>query len=337
MRNHVGPHERQIGPSAYRRGELTVHHDPEVIAAVSKALRGVGRTVGLVPTMGALHEGHLEIVRRAKRTNQVVIVSIFVNPLQFGANEDLDKYPRTLDADVELLRAEGVELVFAPSASDMYPDGPRTTVHPGPIGAELEGASRPTHFAGMLTVVAKLLNIARPTEAFFGEKDYQQLTLIRQLVRDLNMDVRIVALPTVREPDGLALSSRNRYLDAAQRESALALSAALSAGRHAGALGADAVLTAARAVLDAAPGVDVDYLELRSSTLGPTPANGNARLLVAAKVGATRLIDNTAVALGAPVGSVVSSDLQAVAGDGHPTLPDSRTAATDSQPAKANI
>lgn len=310
---------------AYRRGELTVHHDPEVIAAVSKALRGVGRTVALVPTMGALHEGHLEIVRRAKRTNQVVIVSIFVNPLQFGANEDLDKYPRTLDADVELLRAEGVELVFAPSASDMYPDGPRTTVHPGPIGAELEGASRPTHFAGMLTVVAKLLNITRPTEAFFGEKDYQQLTLIRQMVRDLNMDVRIVALPTVREPDGLALSSRNRYLDPAQRESALALSAALAAGRHAGALGADAVLTAARAVLDATPGVDVDYLELRSSTLGVAPANGNARLLVAAKVGATRLIDNTAVALGAPVDG------------GHPTLPDSRTAATDSQPAKANI
>ncbi|WP_406235655.1 pantoate--beta-alanine ligase [Nocardia sp. NBC_01009] len=309
----------------FRPGELTVHHDPAVIQAVSKALRGVGRTVGLVPTMGALHEGHLEIVRRAKRTNQVVIVSIFVNPLQFGAGEDLDKYPRTLDADVELLRKEGVELVFAPSAADMYPDGMRTTVHPGPVGAELEGASRPTHFAGVLTVVAKLLQIAKPTEAFFGEKDYQQLTLIRQLVRDLNFDVKIVALPTVREPDGLALSSRNRYLDAAHRESALALSAALAAGKHAGGLGADAVLAAARGVLDAAAGVELDYLELRSSTLGPAPANGNARLLVAAKVGATRLIDNTAVALGAPVDG------------GHPTLPDSRAAADDSQPAQANI
>ncbi|WP_067844956.1 pantoate--beta-alanine ligase [Nocardia lijiangensis] len=292
---------------AYRPGELTVHHDPNTLAAVAKALRGVGRSVGLVPTMGALHEGHLEIVRRAKRTNQVVIVSVFVNPLQFAANEDLDKYPRTLDADVELLRAEGVDLVFAPSASDMYPDGPRTTVHPGPLGAELEGASRPTHFAGMLTVVAKLLQIARPSEAFFGEKDYQQLTLIRQMVRDLNFDVKIVAVPTVREQDGLALSSRNRYLDPAQREAALALSAALSAGRHAAGLGAEGVLTAARAVLEAAPGVDIDYLEVRSSTLGPAPASGNARLLVAAKVGATRLIDNIAVTLGASI-------------DGHPNL-----------------
>lgn len=298
---------------AFRPGELTVQHDPEVMAAVSKALRGVGRTVGLVPTMGALHEGHLEIVRRAKRTNQVVVVSIFVNPLQFAAGEDLDKYPRTLDADVELLRAEGVELVFAPSAAQMYPDGPRTTVHPGPVGAELEGASRPTHFAGMLTVVAKLLQIVRPTEAFFGEKDYQQLTLIRQLVRDLNFDAKIVPVPTVREPDGLALSSRNRFLDAAQRESALALSAALVAGKHSGGLGADAVLAAARAVLDATSGVAVDYLELRSSNLGPAPTTGNARLLVAAKVGSTRLIDNAAVTLGAPI-------------DGHPNVSDQRPA-----------
>ncbi|WP_175648067.1 pantoate--beta-alanine ligase [Nocardia donostiensis] len=290
---------------AYRRGELTVHHDPVVIAAASHALRGVGRTVGLVPTMGALHEGHLEIVRRAKRTNSVVIVSIFVNPLQFGANEDLDSYPRTLDADVDLLRAEGVELVFAPSVSDMYPDGPRTTVHPGPLGAELEGASRPTHFAGMLTVVAKLLQITRPHQAFFGEKDYQQLTLIRQLVRDLNFDVEIVPVPTVRESDGLALSSRNRYLEPRQRETAAALSAALVAGARAGTAGPDAVLAAARSVLAAAPGVELDYLELRSSALGPAPTSGNARLLVAAKVGTTRLIDNTAVTLG-------------VALDGHP-------------------
>ncbi|WP_454194743.1 pantoate--beta-alanine ligase [Nocardia sp. Marseille-Q1738] len=307
---------------AYRPGELTVHHDPAVLSAVSGALRGVGRTVALVPTMGALHEGHVEIVRLAKRTNQVVIVSIFVNPLQFGANEDLDTYPRTLDTDVELLRAEGVELVFAPSVSDMYPDGPRTTVHPGPLGAELEGASRPTHFAGMLTVVAKLLQIARPTEAFFGEKDYQQLTLIRQMVRDLNFDVKITPVVTVREADGLALSSRNRYLDPVQRESALALSAALSAGRHAAGLGGEAVLAAARQVLDAATGVDLDYLELRSANLGPAPATGNARLLIAAKVGATRLIDNIAVTLGAPI-------------DGHPTVSGSRPAADYSQPAPA--
>ncbi|MFG1797046.1 pantoate--beta-alanine ligase [Nocardia sp. NPDC049149] len=303
---------------AYRPGELTVHHDPAVITQVSNALRGVGRTVALVPTMGALHEGHLEIVRQAKRTNQVVIVSIFVNPLQFAANEDLDKYPRTLDADVELLRGEGVELVFAPSAAEMYPDGQRTTVQPGPLGAELEGASRPTHFAGMLTVVAKLLLIARPTEAYFGEKDYQQLTLIRQLVRDLNIDVKIKPVVTVREPDGLAMSSRNRYLDATQRASALALSAALVAGKHAGGLGADAVLAAARQVLDAMPGIEVDYLELRSANLEPAPVTGNARLLVAAKVGPARLIDNVAVTLGAPI-------------DGHPNV----SAPRNSQPAKA--
>ncbi|WP_280233386.1 pantoate--beta-alanine ligase [Nocardia cyriacigeorgica] len=290
---------------AYKPGELTVHHDPSVVAAVAKALRGVGRTVGLVPTMGALHEGHLELVRRAKRTNTVVIVSIFVNPLQFGAGEDLDKYPRTLDADVELLRAEGVDLVFAPSAADMYPEGPRTTVHPGPLGAELEGATRPTHFAGMLTVVAKLLQITRPSEAFFGEKDYQQLTLIRQMVRDLNFDIPIVAVPTVREADGLALSSRNRYLDPQQREAATALSAALLAGARAGGLGAEGVLHAARAVLDAASGLDLDYLELRSSNLDLAPASGNARLLIAAEVGATRLIDNMPVTLGATI-------------DGHP-------------------
>lgn len=298
--------------AAYQPGGLTVHHDPAVLTQVSNALRSVGRTVALVPTMGALHEGHLEIVRLAKRNNQVVIVSIFVNPLQFAANEDLDKYPRTLDSDVELLRAEGVGLVFAPSVADMYPDGPRTTVQPGPIGAELEGASRPTHFAGMLTVVAKLLQIARPTEVYFGEKDYQQLTLIRQLVRDLNFDVQIKPVATVREHDGLAMSSRNRFLDAAQRESALGLSAALAAGKHAGGLGPEAVVEAARQVLAAVPGVDVDYLELRSTNLGPAPETGNARLLVAARVGPTRLIDNVAVTLGAPI-------------DGHPNASVQRT------------
>lgn len=283
---------------AYRAGELTVQHDPAVIGKVVRALRGAGRTVGLVPTMGALHEGHLELVRRAKRSNQVVVVSIFVNPLQFGAGEDLDNYPRTLDADVALLRAEGVGLVFAPSAAEMYPDGPRTTVHPGPIGADLEGASRPTHFAGMLTVVAKLLQIVGPHEAFFGEKDYQQLALIRQMVRDLNFGTKIVAVPTVREADGLAMSSRNRYLEPDQRELATTLSAALLAGARAGADGADAVLGAARAVLATAPGVRLDYLELRAADLGPAPETGNARLLVAARIGSTRLIDNAAVRMG---------------------------------------
>ncbi len=301
-------HHHQGGPratGAFKAGVLTVHHNPEVLETVAKALRGAGRTVGFVPTMGALHEGHLALIRQAKLANQVVIVSIFVNPLQFGANEDLDAYPRTLDADLELLRTEGVDLVFAPTVSDMYPDGMRTTIQPGPLGAELEGGSRPTHFAGMLTVVAKLLNITHASEAYFGEKDYQQLTLIRQMVRDLNMDAKIVAYPTVREPDGLALSSRNRFLDATQRESALALSAALAAGRHAAGLGADAVVQTARSVLDAVDGLDVDYLELRDANLGPAPTAGNARLLVAARVGDTRLIDNAAVVLGAQI-------------DGHP-------------------
>lgn len=298
---------------AYRAGELTVQHDPAVLAKTVRALRGAGRTVGFVPTMGALHEGHLELVRRAKRTSQVVVVSIFVNPLQFGAGEDLDAYPRTLDADVELLRAEGVALVFAPSAADMYPDGPRTTVQPGPLGAELEGASRPTHFAGMLTVVAKLLQIVAPHEAFFGEKDYQQLALIRQMVRDLNFDVKIVPVPTVREADGLAMSSRNRYLDPAQRELATTLSAALLAGTRSGAAGPQAVLDAARSVLAATPEIALDYLELRAADLGPAPETGNARLLVAARVGSTRLIDNAPVQLGVQLDGHPDADTSAPA------------------------
>ncbi|WP_305093733.1 pantoate--beta-alanine ligase [Prescottella sp. R16] len=282
----------------YKRGELTVHHDPAILTRVSKALRGVGRQVALVPTMGALHAGHLELVRQAKLSGAVVIVSIFVNPLQFGANEDLDAYPRTLDADLDLLREAGVELVFAPNASAMYPAGPRTTVQPGPLGAELEGASRPTHFAGMLTVVAKLLQIAAPHVAFFGEKDYQQLTLIRQMVVDLNFDVRIFGVPTVREQDGLALSSRNRYLDPEHRRLATTLSAALVAGAHAAAGGADAIVATAREVLATVPEIDVDYLEVRGADLGPAPVRGDGRLLVAARIGTTRLIDNVGVAVG---------------------------------------
>ncbi len=283
---------------SYKAGELTVHHDPTVVSAVSKALRGVGRQIALVPTLGALHAGHIHLVRQAKRTGAVVFVSIFVNPLQFGEGEDLDAYPRTLDADVELLASEGVEIVFAPSVSDMYPAGPRTTVLPGPLGSEMEGASRPTHFAGMLTVVTKLLQITSPHAAFFGEKDYQQLTLIRQLVRDLNFDVKIFGVPTVREQDGLALSSRNRYLDDAQRSAAMALSAALVAGAHAAAGGAEVILATAGEVLAAVSEVKVDYLELRGVDLGPAPERGDGRLLVAATLGSTRLIDNVGVAVG---------------------------------------
>ncbi|MGW0040664.1 pantoate--beta-alanine ligase [Rhodococcus sp. NPDC003348] len=284
--------------NGYTRGELTVHHEPAELTKVTRALRGVGRQVALVPTMGALHAGHLELVRQAKLRGAVVVVSIFVNPLQFGAGEDLDAYPRTLDADLELLRGEGVELAFVPTAAAMYPNGQRTMIHPGPVGAELEGSSRPTHFAGMLTVVAKLLQIVSPNTAWFGEKDYQQLTLIRQMVRDLNFDVEIRGVPTVREQDGLALSSRNRYLDENQRAAAATISAALVAGAHAAAGGPEAILATAREVLAATPEVEVDYLEVRGVDLGPAPERGDGRLLVAARVGSTRLIDNVGVAVG---------------------------------------
>jgi pantoate--beta-alanine ligase len=289
---------------AFDPGELNVYSAPRDVTDVSRALRHTGRRVMLVPTMGALHDGHLALVRAAKRVpGSVVVVSIFVNPLQFGAGEDLDAYPRTLDDDLALLRGEGVEIVFAPTAAAMYPDGLRTTVQPGPLAAELEGASRPTHFAGVLTVVLKLLQIVRPDRVFFGEKDYQQLVLIRQMVADLNVDVAVVGVPTVREHDGLAMSSRNRYLDPAQRELAVTLSAALTAGAHAADHGAQAAMDAARAVLDAVPAVAVDYLELRDSGLGPLRAGAPGRLLVAARLGTTRLLDNIEIQIRTPAGT----------------------------------
>lgn len=290
-------------PTRFAKGELNVYRTPRDVTDVTRALRPTGRRIVLVPTMGALHEGHLSLIRAAKRVQgAVVVVSIFVNPLQFGAGEDLNAYPRTLDDDLAALRAEGVEIAFTPTVSDMYPDGTRTSVHPGPLGDDLEGASRPGHFAGVLTVVCKLLQIVRPDRAFFGEKDYQQLVLIRQMVTDLNIDTQIVGLPTVREADGLALSSRNQYLDEVEREQAGALSAALLAGMYAASNGAAAILDAARAVLDEVPAIEVDYLQVRDPMLGPTPHEGAARLLVAAQLGRTRLLDNIAVDIGASGG-----------------------------------
>lgn len=295
---------------AFNPGELNVYSAPRDVTDVSRALRHTGRRVVLVPTMGALHDGHLSLVRAAKRVpGSVVVVSIFVNPLQFGAGEDLDAYPRTLDDDLALLRGEGVEIVFAPTASAMYPNGLRTTVQPGPLAAELEGGPRPTHFAGVLTVVLKLLQIVRPDRVYFGEKDYQQLVVIRQMVADLNVDVAVVGVPTVREHDGLAMSSRNRYLNAAQRELAVALSAALTAGAHAATHGAQAALDAARAVLEATPGLVVDYLELRDADLGPLRDNGSGRLLVAARLGSTRLLDNVSIQIGNPAGTAEPDEL----------------------------
>ena len=288
----------------FNAGELNVYPSLRDVGDVSRALRHTGRRVMLVPTMGALHDGHLSLVRAAKRVpGSVVVVSIFVNPLQFGADEDLDAYPRIVDADLALLRGEGVEIAFTPSAAAMYPDGPRTAVHPGPLGSELEGAARPTHFAGMLTVVLKLLQIVHPDRVFFGEKDYQQLVLVRQMVADLNVDTRVVGVPIVRELDGLAMSSRNRYLDPAQRELAGLLSAALLAGTHAASGGAEAAVRAARAVLSEVPAIDVDYLEVRDPELGPAPLHGPARLLVAARLGTTRLLDNVAIEISTTVGA----------------------------------
>ena len=268
-----------------------IHTRAELAAAVADQ-----GEVAVVMTMGALHQGHRELMRVARERSAFVVVTIFVNPLQFGPNEDFDKYPRTLAADVEACRAEGVSVVFAPSRDEMYPGGaPSITMNAGPLGEILEGASRPGHFAGMLTVVQKLLMLTRADVAYFGQKDFQQLALIRRMVRDLELGVEIVGVPTVREPDGLALSSRNRYLSPAERRAALALSRALREG--AGYTDAESVLRFATKLLDEEPGVRVDYLALTGPDLGPAPAEGPARLLVAARVGATRLIDNVGLTL----------------------------------------
>lgn len=280
-------------------GQARVYTEIKEISQLTRALRKAGRPVALVPTMGALHEGHLSLVKAAQSIPGVtVVVSIFVNPLQFAEGEDLDSYPRTLDADVEKLKAAGVDAVFAPSPREMYPNGPRTTIHPGEAGRILEGEHRPTHFAGVLTVVNKLFTITNCDHAFFGEKDYQQLILIQQMVTDLNMPVQVHGVPIVREADGLALSSRNVYLSDDERELALTLSAALTAGSFVADRGAEEVVATARSIFDAKPDIEVDYLELKGLDLGDAPEEGPARLLVAARVGTTRLIDNVGVPLG---------------------------------------
>jgi len=268
-------------------------------AGLRAALKDLPAPRGVVMTMGALHEGHTELMRVARGRCASLVATLFVNPLQFGANEDLGRYPRSFEADLEACHEAGVDVLFAPDETEMYPNGrPATTVAAGPLGAELEGATRPGHFGGVLTVVLKLLNLTQPDVAFFGEKDYQQLTLIRALATDLDTGVEIAGVPTVREPDGLARSSRNRYLSAQERERAIALSRALRAGAAAGLDGPEAVLKTASAVLEEADGVDLDYLALRDTDLGPAPEEGEARLLVAATVGTTRLIDNLPVRLG---------------------------------------
>jgi pantoate--beta-alanine ligase len=287
---------------------VTVLATPEVIGTIAglrdrlclttekSALLGGDTRIVLVPTMGALHAGHLALVRRARSLGEIVVVSIFVNPLQFGAGEDLDTYPRTLEADVAALAELGVPFVFAPSIREMYPDGTSgTRVAAGQVGRLYEGAARPGHFDGMLTVVAKLLNIVGPDVAVFGQKDAQQVFLVERMAAELNFRTSIEVVPTVREASGLALSSRNRYLDPAQLESAGALSAGLAAAASAASQGVPAAVAAARAFIGAAPLVKLDYLVVvHPQTFLPVGDDyrGPARMLVAALVGTTRLIDN---------------------------------------------
>jgi pantoate--beta-alanine ligase len=262
--------------------------------------RRAGRSIGLVPTMGYYHEGHLSLMRMARAECDVVVVSLFVNPKQFGAGEDLEAYPRDEARDTALAEAEGVDVLFAPPLEEVYPDGFDTTVSVGGLTSVLCGdpARRgPEHFAGVATVVTKLFNIVQPEVAYFGQKDAQQALVIRKLVRDLDIPVRIAVAPTVRDGDGLALSSRNAYLSSEERERALGLSRALRAAEERVARGeseAAVVLAAARAELDRA-GIEPEYLELRSAgDLSPVErVNGSTLLAVAARVGRARLIDNT--------------------------------------------
>jgi pantoate--beta-alanine ligase len=269
-------------------------------AELAVARATLGPTVALVPTLGALHEGHRSLLRRARDIADQTVVSIFVNPLQFAPGEDLDRYPRPLEADLAMCAEEGVALAFVPSRDEMYPREPVVRVAAGPMGQRFEGASRAGHFDGVLTVVAKLFGLVRPDVAVFGRKDAQQLALVRAMVADLNLPVRIEAAPLIRDVDGLALSSRNVYLTAPERAAALALPRALAAGVQAAVAGqapAD-VVGAVRAVLDAQPGVDTDYVALVDPDMFDdieAPGVRQAVLAVAARVGATRLIDNELV------------------------------------------
>lgn len=268
----------------------------ELRAAVAEA-RSEGHSIGLVPTMGAFHDGHLSLMRQARAENGFVVVSLFVNPTQFGPQEDLAAYPRDEERDAALAESQGVDVLFAPSVTEVYPRGFATTIHVAGLTGVLDGAHRgASHFDGVATVVTKLFTMTAPDAAYFGQKDAQQVLVIRRLVQDLDLPVRIVACPIVREPDGLAMSSRNVYLDAASRAQATALNRALDAAERAveeGRTDAPAVLSAASEVL-AAAGIEPEYLELRSpDDLGALDrVDGSALLAVAARVGAARLIDN---------------------------------------------
>jgi len=275
----------------------TVVHTIADLRAVLTAARLERRDVGFVPTMGYLHDGHRSLMREAAARNDTTVVSIFVNPLQFAPTEDLDRYPRDLERDVQMASDEGVRYVFAPSQHEMYPDRIVTTVSVAGVSEPLEGASRPSHFAGVATVVTKLFSIVGPCRAYFGEKDFQQLAVIRRLVLDLSLPIEVVACPTVREPDGLAMSSRNVLLTPDARRAAPVLLRALQAGRlaiEAGERDAMRVRRAMRVVVESEPLVELDYAEVvdESSFVIPTPLAGTLRLLIAARLPHARLIDN---------------------------------------------
>lgn len=273
------------------------------LRAWTRAQRGAGRRIALVPTMGALHEGHLTLVDEARRRADVVAMSIFVNPLQFGPGEDLARYPRDLSRDRRLAADRGVDAVFVPSVESMYPPGASTRVTPGPAAERWEGAARPGHFVGVLTVVAKLFHLVEPDLAVFGQKDIQQVVLIRRMVRDLDWPLELVIVPTVREADGLALSSRNAYLDDAGRRNALGLSAALRAAHEAWGKGdrsAEAIEARMRSVLEKHAGLSVEYVAIVEPE-GLTPVSvtaANTVIAVAGRVGRTRLIDNIVLGQG---------------------------------------
>jgi pantoate--beta-alanine ligase len=277
----------------------TIHE----MRAESRAIRGAGKRLGFVPTMGALHEGHLSLVRAARSSSDLVAASIFVNPTQFGANEDLAKYPRSFERDRELLQGERVELLFAPSVEEMYPAGAVTWVTVEGLSDKLDGRSRPGHFRGVTTVVAKLFHVVQPDAAFFGQKDAAQVAIIRRMVRDLNLPVEIVVCPIVRAADGLAMSSRNAYLDPDERKRALVLQRSLLRAEHLAETGernAARLVAAGREEIDKESSVRLDYFEIvNPDTLDPLEdISGGGLVAVAAVVGGTRLIDN--ILLGNP-------------------------------------
>jgi pantoate--beta-alanine ligase len=301
------------GPATTGPAALVLARTKAELAAARAGLQ-TGPVV-FVPTMGALHSAHATLLRAAGALagpDGSVVVSIFVNPLQFGPGEDLDRYPRTLDDDLAMCAGAGVSLVFAPSAAEMYPNGkPEVTVDPGPVGQVFEGEFRPGFFDGVLTVVLKLLHLVRPAIVVFGEKDAQQLALVRRMVSDTDLAIGVESVPTARDADGLATSSRNRYLSAAERGVALALPRALSAGRARAADGAAAVLSAAQEILRAQPALAVDYVAVvdpRTFTAVRPGHGGPALLVAAARAGGTRLIDNVPLVLPAGAGGGRLSD-----------------------------